>query len=227
MKVIQSCPTLCETTDCTVHGILQARILEWVVLPFSRGSSQPKDQPRSPVLQAGCLPAEPPGKPRKVWYPGFFNGFPAAPAPSHPCLWLQAPAPSLYWLRPPPSQHLWEHQPDSQTAPWTVSVLVASKCPTSSRSQGALPGTAWCSSQTPISPRAPGSPVTSLDPKMPRPVQGSCSSLGSSLRMRLIITVLPFTKTLVFTRCFRPTAALCPPSCGCHCCSAWPTSNSS
>ena len=37
MKVAQSCPTLCDPMDCTVHGILQARILEWVAFPFSRG----------------------------------------------------------------------------------------------------------------------------------------------------------------------------------------------
>jgi len=40
------CPTLCDPTDCSmpgssVHGILQARILEWIALPSSRGSSQP------------------------------------------------------------------------------------------------------------------------------------------------------------------------------------------
>ena len=39
VKVAQSCPTLCDPMDYTVHGILQARILEWVALPFSRGSS--------------------------------------------------------------------------------------------------------------------------------------------------------------------------------------------
>ena len=44
MKVAQSCPTLCDPMDYTVHGILQARILEWVAFPFSRGSSQPRDQ---------------------------------------------------------------------------------------------------------------------------------------------------------------------------------------
>ena len=43
MKVAQSCLTLCNPVDCTVHGILQARILEWVAIPFSRGSSQPRD----------------------------------------------------------------------------------------------------------------------------------------------------------------------------------------
>ena len=36
--------TLCGPMDCTIHGILQARILEWVAFPFSRGSSQPRDR---------------------------------------------------------------------------------------------------------------------------------------------------------------------------------------
>ena len=44
MKATQSCPTLCDPIDYTVHGILQARILEWVAFPFSRGSSQPRYQ---------------------------------------------------------------------------------------------------------------------------------------------------------------------------------------
>ena len=43
VKVIQSCPTLCHSMDYTVHGILQARILEWVAFAFSRGSSQPRN----------------------------------------------------------------------------------------------------------------------------------------------------------------------------------------
>ena len=44
VKVIQLCPTLCHPMDYTVHGILQARILEWVTFPFSRGCSQPRDR---------------------------------------------------------------------------------------------------------------------------------------------------------------------------------------
>ena len=40
----QSCPTLCDPLDYIVHGILQARILEWVAFPFSRGSFQPRSQ---------------------------------------------------------------------------------------------------------------------------------------------------------------------------------------
>ena len=44
-------------------GILQARILEWVVMSSSRGSSQPRDGPRSPALKVDSLPSEPPGMP--------------------------------------------------------------------------------------------------------------------------------------------------------------------
>jgi len=43
IKVIESFPTLCNPKDYTVHGILQARILELVAIPFSRGYSQPRD----------------------------------------------------------------------------------------------------------------------------------------------------------------------------------------
>ena len=43
VKVAQSSPTLCDPVEYTVHGILQARVLEWVAFPFSRGSSQPRD----------------------------------------------------------------------------------------------------------------------------------------------------------------------------------------
>jgi len=43
VKVAQLCPTLCNPMNYTVHGILQARIPEWVAFLFSRGSSQPKD----------------------------------------------------------------------------------------------------------------------------------------------------------------------------------------
>ena len=44
VKVAQLCPTLCDPTDYTVHGILQTRILEWVAFAFSRESFQPRDQ---------------------------------------------------------------------------------------------------------------------------------------------------------------------------------------
>ena len=65
VQAAQLRPTLCDPVDYTVHGILQARILQWVAFPFSRGSSQSRDpKPRSPTLQADSLPAEPPGKPK-------------------------------------------------------------------------------------------------------------------------------------------------------------------
>ena len=44
VKATQLCLTLCDPMDYIVLGILQARILEWVAFPFSRGSSQPRDQ---------------------------------------------------------------------------------------------------------------------------------------------------------------------------------------
>ena len=43
VKIAQLCLSLCDPVDYTVHGILQARIPEWVAFPFSRGSSQPRD----------------------------------------------------------------------------------------------------------------------------------------------------------------------------------------
>ena len=63
-KSLQSCPTLCHPLDCSppgssVHGILQARILELVAISFPRGSYQP----RSSALQVDSLLPEPPGKP--------------------------------------------------------------------------------------------------------------------------------------------------------------------
>ena len=54
-EVIQSCPTLCNPMDCSppgssLHGILQARVLEWIAISFSRGSSWPRDQ-----TQVSCI----------------------------------------------------------------------------------------------------------------------------------------------------------------------------
>ena len=59
---------LCNHMDCSppgssVHGILQARVLEWVAMPSSRGSPNPGIKPGSPSFQADALTSEPPGKP--------------------------------------------------------------------------------------------------------------------------------------------------------------------
>ena len=56
--VTQSCPILCDPVDysppgSSVFGILQARILEWVAMPFSRGPSQPRDRTQVPTLHMG------------------------------------------------------------------------------------------------------------------------------------------------------------------------------
>ena len=52
----------------SVHGILQARILQWVAIPFSRDLPNPGIEPKSPPLQAVFLPSEPPGKPHYNYY---------------------------------------------------------------------------------------------------------------------------------------------------------------
>ena len=66
MLVAQLCPTLCDPMNyslpgSSVHGILQARILEYVAIPFSRDLPDPGIEPGSPALQADSLPSEPPG----------------------------------------------------------------------------------------------------------------------------------------------------------------------
>ena len=68
MKVPQSCLTILQPHGLyIVHGILQARILEWVDFPFSRGSSQPRDPTQIGSHIAGnSLPAEPQGKPKNT-----------------------------------------------------------------------------------------------------------------------------------------------------------------
>ena len=64
VKVTQSC--LWDLMDCTVPGILQARILEWVAFPFSRGSSQPRDWTQVFRVVGGFFSAEPQGKPKNT-----------------------------------------------------------------------------------------------------------------------------------------------------------------
>ena len=70
-KSLQSSLTPCDPMDgsppdSSVHGILQARIIEWVAVPSSRGSSRPRDWTHVRCLhwQAGFLPLAPPGKPQ-------------------------------------------------------------------------------------------------------------------------------------------------------------------
>ena len=69
-SVAQSCQTLCSPMNCSqpgssVHGVLQARILEWVAIPFTRGSFQSRDRTRDFWIAGGFFTTDPPGKPRK------------------------------------------------------------------------------------------------------------------------------------------------------------------
>ena len=59
-EIAQPCPTLCDSVDysipdSSVHGILQARILEWVAISFSRGSSQPRDRTLVSCMESRCF----------------------------------------------------------------------------------------------------------------------------------------------------------------------------
>ena len=69
--VAQSCPTLCDPIDCSppgssVHGIPQARILEWLPFPSPGDLPDSGSKSGSPTLQADYLPSEPPEKPMKI-----------------------------------------------------------------------------------------------------------------------------------------------------------------
>ena len=77
--VTQSCPTLCDPKDCSspgssVHGILQARILEWVAI-LSRGSSLPRDQTHISCIGSRFFTTEPPGKPKGSTHNTCYNFF--------------------------------------------------------------------------------------------------------------------------------------------------------
>ena len=81
-KSFQLCPTLCNPVDysrpgSSVHGILQARILEWVAMPSSRGSSRPKNQSClsyiSYIGRGSCATWESPKRPRAILKTKMFN----------------------------------------------------------------------------------------------------------------------------------------------------------
>ena len=61
----------CSLPGSSVHGILQARVLEWVAIPFCRDLPNPGIKPGSRALQGDSLPSEPPGKPSSVLLMNF------------------------------------------------------------------------------------------------------------------------------------------------------------
>ena len=73
VEVVQSCLTLCDPMDYTVHGILQARILKWVAFPFSRRSSQFRDWTQVPSLLADLDQPSHKGSPC-LWGKGVIPG---------------------------------------------------------------------------------------------------------------------------------------------------------
>ena len=66
VKVAQLCPMLCDPMDYTVHGILQARIREWVVFPLSRRSFQPRGRTQISCIAGGFFTNWPQGKPKNT-----------------------------------------------------------------------------------------------------------------------------------------------------------------
>ena len=67
VKVAQSCPTLCDPKDYTVHAILQARILEWVAVPFSRASSHPRDRTQVSHIAGGFFTSWATSEAQEYW----------------------------------------------------------------------------------------------------------------------------------------------------------------
>ena len=70
-EVAQSCPTLCDYMDCSlpgysIHGIFQARILEWIAIPSPGDLPNPGIKLGFLALQEDALPSEPPGKPSNI-----------------------------------------------------------------------------------------------------------------------------------------------------------------
>ena len=118
-KSLQSCPTLCDPMDCrppssSVHEILQARILDWVVMPFSGQSSWPRDQTHVSCTADRFLPLGPSGEPVNslYWIPlhfvvfvhfkvllkhlSMFYGFPHKPYSSF-CNWGKSKWSLAFW----------------------------------------------------------------------------------------------------------------------------------
>ena len=119
MRVTQLCPTLCDPMEYTVHGILQARIQEWVASPFSRGSSQPRDQTQVSHIAGGFFISWATREAQEYWSglpipspvdlpnPGIKLGSPALQADSLPTELSGKPWYCVYVPQPPYSFGCW------------------------------------------------------------------------------------------------------------------------
>ena len=72
-EVVKLCLTLCDSMNysllgSSIHGIFQARVLEWVTISFSRDLLDPGIESGSPALQADALPSEPAGRPTRCFF---------------------------------------------------------------------------------------------------------------------------------------------------------------
>ena len=90
-EVAQSCPTLCDPVDCSlpgssVYGILQARIMEWIVISFCRGSSPPRDKTQVSCAVGRFFTTGPSGKPHQHCYQLVITSHYYAPGMIYFCL---------------------------------------------------------------------------------------------------------------------------------------------
>ena len=183
VKVAQSCPTLCDTIDYTVHGILQATILEWVAFPFSKGSAWPRDRTQvSHITGRGFLSAEPQGKPRER------RGTDNTGVKEHLCLSKTLPPLSCcgfthtaqlhMTLRPPFSQAVTSHSKSSPPAP---RIAVTSLYPSAYRGGHSSPlllVPSWPHSTLPI-PLGTVFPSSHSDAKQPAPSDRSLAAASN------------------------------------------------
>ena len=133
--VTQSCPTLCNLMDCSllgssVHGILQARILELLPFPFPGDLPEPGTEPRSPTLQVDSLLSKSPGSSVQ-----FSRSVMSDYLRPHESQHARPPCPS-----PTPGVHS-DSRPSSQWCHPAISssVIPFSSCPQSLQASGSFP----------------------------------------------------------------------------------------
>ena len=133
-KGAQSCPTLCDPMVYTVHGMLQARILEWVAFPFSRGSSQPRHRTQASRIAGRFFTS---WVTRETQYKMLLVVLPTEFSSVFSSFF------SLLYQTKPFSQfsHVWLF-----VTPWTAARQVPCPSPTPGASSNSYPLSWWCHS---------------------------------------------------------------------------------